>query len=100
MTMMDRLLRRGAEIPVPTTGTQFSLARILNQGTYDTDPIKNDADALKSYSGWVYACVSTISQDVRSSSWNVWEKSGTSREDWKPLDGPRLPSVLLRPTPE
>ena len=100
MTMMDRLLRRGAEIPVPTTGTQFSLARILNQGTYDTDPIKNDADALKSYSGWVYACVSTISQDVRSSSWNVWEKSGTSREDWKPLDGPRLPSVLLRPTPD
>lgn len=100
MSMMDRLLRRGAELPVPTTGTQFSLARILNQGTYDTDPIKTDADALKSYSGWVYACVSTISQDVRSSSWNVWEKSGTSREDWKPLDGPRLPSVLLRPTPD
>tara|TARA_R110000772_G_scaffold203982_3_gene314128 strand:+ start:1142 stop:3325 length:2184 start_codon:yes stop_codon:yes gene_type:complete len=99
MSMMDRLLRRGAELPVPTTGTQFSLARILNQGTYDTDPIKTDADALKSYSGWVYACVSTISQDVRSSSWNIWEKSGTSREDWKPLDGPRLPSVLLRPTP-
>ena len=99
MSMMDRLLRRGAELPVPTTGTQFSLARILNQGTYDTDPIKTDADALKSYSGWVYACVSTISQDVRSSPWNVWEKSGTSREDWKPLDGPRLPSVLLRPTP-
>ena len=97
MSMMDRLLRRGAEIPVPTTGTTFSLARILNQGTYDTDPIKNDADALKSYSGWVYACVSTISQDVRSSSWNVWEKAGASRDDWKPLDEPRLPSVLLRP---
>ena len=55
MSMMDRLLRRGAELPVPTTGTQFSLARILNQGTYDTDPIKTDTDALKSYSGWVYA---------------------------------------------
>ena len=97
MSMMDRLLRRGAEIPVPTTGTTFSLARILNQGTYDTDPIKTDEDALKAYSGWVYACVSTISQDVRSSSWNVWEKSGASREDWKPLDEPRIPTVLLRP---
>ena len=51
MSMMDRLLRRGAEIPVPTTGTTFSLARILNQGTYDTAPIKTDEDALKAYSG-------------------------------------------------
>ena len=98
MSMLDKILRRGAQVPVPNTSQQFSLARILNQNAYDTDPIKTDEDALKAYSGWVYACVSTISQDVRSSDWNVWEKSGGSRDDWKPLDSARLPPVLMRPT--
>ena len=98
MSMLDKILRRGAQVPVPNTSQQFSLARILNQNAYDTDPIKTDEDALKAYSGWVYACVSTISQDVRSSDWNVWEKTGASRDDWKPLDSARLPPVLMRPT--
>jgi HK97 family phage portal protein len=98
MSMLDKILRRGAQVPVPNTSQQFSLARILNQNAYDTDPIKTDEDALKAYSGWVYACVSTISQDVRSSDWNVWEKTGSARDDWKPLDSTRLPPVLLRPT--
>jgi HK97 family phage portal protein len=98
MSMLDKILRRGAQVPVPNTSQQFSLARILNQNAYDTDPIKTDEDALKAYSGWVYACVSTISQDVRSSDWNVWEKTGSARDDWKPLDSARLPPVLMRPT--
>lgn len=98
MTMMDRLTNRGAEVPTPASVASFSLARILGQQAYDTDPIKTDADALKAYGGWVYACVSTISQDVRSSSWKIWEKSGATREEWKPLDEPRLPGVLMRPS--
>jgi len=89
--------KRGAEIAQPLTGTAFSLARLLGQEAYDTDPIKTDGDALKAYSGWVYACVSTIAQDVRSSTWNVWSKTGSRREDWTALEGSQVPAVLLRP---
>lgn len=81
----------------PMGGTSFSLARILGHQAYDTDPIRTDGDALKAYSGWVYACVSTISQDVRASTWNVWQKGGSSREDWKSLEDASLPEVLRRP---
>ena len=98
MSMLDKLFRRSAQVPVPNTGQKFSLARILNQNAYDTDPIKNDADALKTYSGWVYACVSTISQDVRSSYWNVYRKQGVNREDWVAIEDSQLPPVLTRPT--
>ena len=98
MRMLDRVTR-GHQIPEPLAGTSFSLARLLGQEAYDTDPIKTDSDALKSYSGWVYACVSTISQDVRSSTWKIWQKSGASREDWKALDATQLPEILTRPTP-
>ena len=89
--------KRGAEIAQPLGGTAFSLARLLGQEAYDTDPIKTDGDALKAYSGWVYACVSTIAQDVRSSTWNVWSKTGSRREDWSALEGSQVPAVLLRP---
>lgn len=88
---------RAAQVPQPITGSTYSLARLLGQEAYDTDPIKTDGDALKAYSGWVYACVSTISQDVRSSTWGIWSKSGTSRNDWKRLEGSQVPDVLLRP---
>ena len=90
--------QRAAEVPQPTGGMSFSLARLLNQEAYDTDPIKTDGDALKSYSGWIYACVSTISQDVRSSSWSIWQRAGNSRKDWKKLEGSQIPDILLRPS--
>ena len=94
---MSIFTRRSAEVSQPIGGTAFSLARLLGQQAYDTDPIRTDGDALKSYSGWVYACVSTISQDVRSSTWNVWQKSGASRNEWKALEDSQLPEPLVRP---
>ena len=90
--------QRAAEVPQPAGGLNFSLARLLNQEAYDTDPIKTDTDALKSYSGWIYACVSAIAQDVRSSPWSIWQRSGTSRKDWKKLEGSQIPEILMRPS--
>jgi HK97 family phage portal protein len=78
-----------------TTG--FSLARLIGHEAYDTDPLRKTADTLKTYSGWVFAAVSTISTDVRSSDWAIFEKSGPVREDWKRLDDSRIPPVLVRP---
>ena len=97
MSILDPI-KRAAEVPQPTGSAGFSLARLLNQEAYDTDPIKTDGDALKSYSGWIYACVSTISQDVRSSPWSIWQRAGSSRKDRKKLDGAQIPDVLLRPS--
>jgi len=94
---MSIFSRRSAEVAQPLGGTVLSLSRLLGHQAYDTDPIRTDADALKAYSGWVYACVSTISQDVRSSTWNVWQKAGTGREDWKALEEGQVPDVLARP---
>ena len=98
MSILD-VFKRSAQVPQPVSGTALSLSRLLGQQAYDTDPIRTDGDALRSYQGWVYACVSMISQDVRSSSWNVWEKVGQSRSEWKPLDEAQIPDVLLRPNP-
>lgn len=97
MSIFDSI-QRASQVPQPTAGARFSLARLLNQEAYDTDPIKNDGDALKSYSGWIYACVSVISQDVRSRPWSIWQRAGTVRKDWKRLEGAQIPEILLRPS--
>jgi len=95
---VGELVKRGLQIPELNPSTTYSLARILGHEAYDTDPIKTDLDGLKSYSGWVYACVSTISQDVRTSPWRIWKKNGGSVEDWKALDDSQIPQVLQRPS--
>ena len=98
MSMKDVVSRRGKQVAEPRQSSTYSLARLLGAEAYDTDPIKTDADGLKSYSGWIYACVSTISQDVRSASWNIWNKKGAAREDWKALDGTQIPEIMMRPS--
>ena len=99
MSLRDTVARRGKQIGEPRPGAAtYSLARLLGQEAYDTDPIKTDADGLKSYSGWVYACVSTISQDVRSASWKIWNKTGAKREEWKALDEAQVPEIMMRPS--
>ncbi len=88
---------RAAQVPTPSSAPSFSLARLLGHESYDTDPLSKTSDTLKTYSGWVFAAVSTISNDVRSAEWGIWEKSGTLREDWKRLDEARIPTVITRP---
>jgi HK97 family phage portal protein len=95
---VSEIVKRGLQVPQPGTSSTYSLARLLGHETYDTDPIKTDSDALKTYSGWVYACVSTISQDVRSSSWKIYQRVGFSKDDWKALDDSQIPHVLRRPS--
>jgi HK97 family phage portal protein len=90
--------KRAAQVPhTNPTSTTFSLARILNQEAYDTDPLSKTADTLKAYSGWVFACASTISSDVRRAGWKIWQKAGSSREEWKPIDENAIPPILKRP---
>ena len=95
---VSEIVKRGLQVPAPQAGSTYSLARLLGHEAYDTDPIKTDVDGLKSYSGWVYACVSTISQDVRTAPWKIWQKSGGSIEDWKSLDDSQVPQILRRPS--
>ena len=95
---ISEIVKRGLQVPEPNASSTYSLARLLGHEAYDTDPIKTDTDALKTYSGWVYACVSTISQDVRTSTWKIWDKRAGLEEDWEPIQDSTIPQVLKRPS--
>lgn len=96
MGWMDWLkpAKRGEELPLPRQGNTFVL---LTSGSIDTQPIKGKTEALGSYTGWVYACVSTLAQDVASNPWVLWQKAGAKRDDWKAVEDDKLHPALLRP---
>ena len=90
--------KRAAQVPhTNPTSTTFSLARILGHEAYDTDPLANTADTLKAYSGWGFACARTIRSYVRRATWIIWQKAGSTRDEWKPIDESAIPPILRRP---
>lgn len=81
---------RAPELPLPVS-TQTS--SFISLPYIDpTEQRTNSKDQSKAFSGWVYACVRTIAQDVRASQWELKGEDGDIFED--------VPSILLRPLPD
>ena len=100
MGFMQRLygaITRGAALPLPRGGHGGLFWTLLRGGDLDTHPIKSKGEMLTAYTGWVYAAVSALSQDVSASDWDLWEKTGKRRKDWKAVEEQQIPKVLLRP---
>lgn len=98
---LERLTRflgqftRGEAMPAPPQPSKNPFLITLGLNNLDINPIKSKRDQLDSYVGWVYACVSTISQDCRSNSRGLWKKTGKRRQDWTPIE--KLPEWMRQP---
>lgn len=87
--------KRAAEIGHSTTGGNWSM--IMPASDIDTNPISTTKGKLEAYVGWVYACASLISEDVRSNPWDLYRKTGKKREDWQAVDNNPALDILRRP---
>ena len=92
-----RWLVRAAQLPLPPYQSQGGFLLQLGLNNLDLRPIAEKKDQLDSYVGWVYACVSTIAQDLRTNPWGIWQKQGERREDWELIDESKLPQVFKQP---
>lgn len=96
MGILDKLLgRRGAELPLPRDSAGWGF--LLAGAEIETQPIKTKEDALRRYSGWVYAAASTLAQDVRANPSALWQKKGARRKDWEAIADDKVPGILKRP---
>lgn len=87
--------KRAAEILHSHTGANWSL--IMPASDIDTNPIGSTKEKLESYVGWVYACASLISEDVRSNPWELYRRNGKRREDWQVVENNPALDILRRP---
>lgn len=67
--------------------------------TPDTNPITTRTEQLQNALGWVGAAVTLISEDVRTSEWDAWRKTGANREDWKVAQNTPAVAIIEKPNP-
>jgi HK97 family phage portal protein len=91
-------LVRAAQLPISQQARGGFLLQ-LGLSNLDLRPIATKKDQLDNYVGWVYACVSTIAQDLRTNPWNIWVKKGKRKEEWEPLAENKIPLVFKSPNP-
>jgi phage portal protein BeeE len=89
-------MQRASELPVPRPLRDGFLVNI-GASNLELRPVNSKSDQLDSYTGWVYACCSTIAQDLRSNPWSIWLKKGDRREEWQAVPIAKLPSLFQRP---
>lgn len=95
--------RRQPEQIFPPTGTSaFLLPGALGfpNDTMELHPQRTRAQRLIEFTGWIYAAVNRIQQDISAVPWAIYEKRGTSRDDWIKLDSRamrRIAPMILRP---
>jgi len=89
-----RYISRAAQVPYPQITTLGLLTTPSEE--MELKPLKTVEDYLECYAGWIYAAVTTIAWDVRSSPWAVYRKKGKRRDDWEPLEQDELHPVFNR----
>jgi len=82
----------GAPVPGPKyDGSMLDfIAGVLLSSRVDTVTRTQPDEQMAAYSGWAYACISVISQDIRAAKWDVWVGD-------EKLDELQFPPTLMRP---
>lgn len=100
MGLLSRLYAavKGNELPLPRPGSVsiVPLPRTISR-EMESHPRPSREEKLEAFTGWVFAAVSAIVEDVGAAGWELVEKTTDDPKDWLAVPEDKLPPALTQP---
>lgn len=100
MGLLSRLAAaiKGNELPLPRPGSVsiVPLPRTISR-EMEAHPRPSRAEKLEAFTGWVFAAVSAIVEDIGAAEWELVEKTTDDPKDWLAVPEDKLPPALIQP---